>query len=345
MSKRPFVAVAVVVGILVAVAIAAFAYDSTQKDTIAKGVTAGGIDIGGMSKSEARKVLEQKLSAPLSQPLVVRYGHRKFHLSAARAHLTTDVEGMLDEAIDKSHSGFFVTRAFREATGGSVDAGVPSRVDYSKAAVRSLVRRVKRKVNREPQDATVQPSAEGLNAVPAKLGIAIRWRLLTKQVSAALVNPDGTREVVAKSKLTQPKVTTQDLASKYPSFIIVDRNSFRLRLFKNLKLAHTYTVAIGMAGLETPAGLYHIQDKQVNPSWHVPNSAWAGKLAGKVIPPGPDDPIKARWMGFFNGAGIHGTDEIGSLGHNASHGCVRMAIPDVEALYDQVSVGTPVFVA
>jgi lipoprotein-anchoring transpeptidase ErfK/SrfK len=50
-------------------------------------------------------------------------------------------------------------------------------------------------------------------------------------------------------------------------------------------------------------------------------------------------------MGFFNGAGIHGTDESGSLGSAASHGCVRMAIPDVEQLYDQVSVGTPVFVA
>jgi lipoprotein-anchoring transpeptidase ErfK/SrfK len=345
MSKRPFVAVAVVVGVLLAVAVAAFAYDSTQKDTIAKGVTAGGIDIGGMSRSEARKVLEDKLSSPLSKPLVVRYGHRKFTLSAARAHLTTDVDGMLDEAVAKSHGGFFVTRAVREATGGNVDANVPSRVDFSGAAVRRLVRRVKGKVDREPADATVQPAAAGLNTVPAKLGIAIRGRQLTKEVSAALVNPDGAREVVAKSKLTQPKVTTQDLASKYPSFIIIDRGAFRLRLFKDLKLAHTYTVAIGMQGLETPAGLYHIQDKQVNPSWHVPNSAWAGALAGRVIPPGPADPIKARWMGFFNGAGIHGTDEIYSLGHNASHGCVRMAIPDVEALYDQVSVGTPVFVA
>jgi lipoprotein-anchoring transpeptidase ErfK/SrfK len=100
-----------------------------------------------------------------------------------------------------------------------------------------------------------------------------------------------------------------------------------------------------MQGLETPAGLYKIQDKQVNPSWHVPNSPWAGKLAGKVIPPGPDDPIKARWMGFNGGAGIHGTAEVGSLGSAASHGCVRMAIPDVEELYDQVDVGTPVYVA
>src|SRR3954463_13583594 len=153
MSKRPFVAVAVVVGVLLAVAVAAFAYDTTQKDTIAKGVTAGGIDIGGMSASQAKKALEDKLSAPLSKPLVVRYGHRKFTLSAARAHLTTDVDGMVQEALDKSRGGNFVGRALRGVTGGSVDDNVPSRVNYSHAAVHALVQRVRSKANRLPQDA------------------------------------------------------------------------------------------------------------------------------------------------------------------------------------------------
>ena len=50
-------------------------------------------------------------------------------------------------------------------------------------------------------------------------------------------------------------------------------------------------------------------------------------------------------MGIFAGAGIHGTDEIYSLGSAASHGCIRMAIPDVIELYDQVAVGTPVYIA
>jgi lipoprotein-anchoring transpeptidase ErfK/SrfK len=77
----------------------------------------------------------------------------------------------------------------------------------------------------------------------------------------------------------------------------------------------------------------------------VPNSPWAGDLAGKVIPPGPDDPIKARWMGIYAGAGIHGTDADGSIGSAASHGCIRMHIPDVIELYDEVSVGTPVYIA
>jgi lipoprotein-anchoring transpeptidase ErfK/SrfK len=50
-------------------------------------------------------------------------------------------------------------------------------------------------------------------------------------------------------------------------------------------------------------------------------------------------------MGIAGGAGIHGTDDVGSLGTSASHGCIRMAIPDVEALFDQVEVGDAVFIA
>jgi lipoprotein-anchoring transpeptidase ErfK/SrfK len=105
-------------------------------------------------------------------------------------------------------------------------------------------------------------------------------------------------------------------------------------------------VAVGAVGFDTPAGLYHIQNKEINPTWHVPNSAWAGDLAGTTVPGGvPDNPLKARWLGIFDGAGIHGTDETYSLGHAASHGCIRMAIPDVIELYDQVPVGAPIYIA
>jgi len=143
----------------------------------------------------------------------------------------------------------------------------------------------------------------------------------------------------------QPKVTTANLAGKYPAVVTVDRGNFTLRLFKNLKLAKTYKIAVGQVGLETPAGVYHVQNKAINPAWHVPNSDWAGDLAGKVIPGGvPENPLKARWLGIFDGAGIHGTADIGSLGSAASHGCIRMAVPDVEELYDQVPVQAPVYI-
>ena len=126
---------------------------------------------------------------------------------------------------------------------------------------------------------------------------------------------------------------------------MVDRGAFQLRLYKDLKLKKSYRIAVGQVGLETPAGLYAIQNKAVNAAWTVPNSAWAGDMAGQVIPGGtPENPLKARWMGIFAGAGIHGTDQVGSLGSAASHGCVRMAIPDVIELYDQVEVKTPIYI-
>jgi lipoprotein-anchoring transpeptidase ErfK/SrfK len=134
------------------------------------------------------------------------------------------------------------------------------------------------------------------------------------------------------------------LARRYAAYITVDRAHFQLHLYQHLKLTRTYAIAVGQLGLETPAGLYHIQNKAVNPAWSVPHSAWAGSLAGSVIPPGPDDPLKARWLGIFDGAGIHGTDETWSLGHAASHGCIRMSVADVIELYDRVPVGTPIYI-
>jgi lipoprotein-anchoring transpeptidase ErfK/SrfK len=147
--------------------------------------------------------------------------------------------------------------------------------------------------------------------------------------------------------VTQPEVTKDELASRYPVAITINRSSFELRLWKNLELVETYPIAVGQVGLETPAGLYHVQNKAVDPAWTMPYSDWvAPEDRGKVIPGGvPENPLKARWLGIYAGAGIHGTDATYSLGTAASHGCIRMAIPDVIELYDQVPVSAPVYIA
>ena len=143
----------------------------------------------------------------------------------------------------------------------------------------------------------------------------------------------------------KPEVTTDELAARYPTYLTVNRSTFELSLWKDLELAKTYTVAIGAQGFDTPAGVYSIQNMAVDPAWSVPEADWAGSLAGTVVPGGvPENPLKERWMGIFDGAGIHGTDDVASLGTAASHGCVRMSIPDVIELYDQVDVGTPIYI-
>jgi lipoprotein-anchoring transpeptidase ErfK/SrfK len=167
--------------------------------------------------------------------------------------------------------------------------------------------------------------------------------LLTRELREAVVG-GGPHTVRAHVHPTAPDVTTEEVAARFPSYLTLDRANFTLRLWKDLELARTYTVAVGQEGLETPEGLYAIEAMEENPTWHVPESDWAGDLAGKTIPPGPENPIKARWMAIYEGAGIHGTEETASLGSAASHGCVRMSIPDVEELYEEVEVGTPVFI-
>ena len=344
MRQRSFIFVAVVIVALLAGTVGAVAYDSSRDDLIASGVTVAGVDVGGMHAAEARRIVARELRKPLSRPVAVMHGTWKFELTARKAGVHADVDGMVDEALAASRNGNIVTRVARDLTGGEEDAQVPPRVTYSRAAVRRLVERVKTKVDRPARDAKVDfPSLDRVKEQP---GFKVNAASLEQRVEQALSVPGVDRRVAAPVDRIQPKVTRAQLAKRYPVLLVADRDNFQLRLYKKLRLVHSYTVAVGAVGFDTPAGMYHIQNKAVDPAWTVPHSDWAGDLAGTVVPGGvPDNPLKARWLGIFNGAGIHGTDETYSLGHAASHGCIRMAIPDVIALYDQVPVGAPIYIA
>jgi lipoprotein-anchoring transpeptidase ErfK/SrfK len=332
----------VIMGLLLAVGV--WAYDDAQKDQIAPGVEIGGVDVGGRSADSARKVIKRDVVAPLKQPVVVTYNGKSYTLSADQLHAKADVDGMVQEAIDRSRQGTILDRVSRYASGGDVNANLMTRVSYDKKAVKDFVNQLSDEIDQEAVDATVVPDGSRLAKEAGHAGRAVDKAQMTDEINAAAQSPGRDQPVHAVVKTTKPEVTTKDLPQAFPRYIYIDRGGFTLRFYEHLKLVKSYTIAVGQQGLETPAGLYHALDKQVNPSWHVPNSAWAGSLAGQVIPPGPADPLKARWIGIFDGAGIHGTDDIGSLGSAASHGCVRMAIPDVIDLYDRVDVGDPIYI-
>jgi lipoprotein-anchoring transpeptidase ErfK/SrfK len=141
------------------------------------------------------------------------------------------------------------------------------------------------------------------------------------------------------------RITAKDLRHVYGTIITIDKAHFRLRLFKHLRISKSYGVAVGQPAYPTPSGLFSITNKAVNPTWSAPNSPWAGAYANETVPGGSaQNPLKARWMGIVNGVGIHGTGEPGSIGSRASHGCIRMRVPDVIDLYPRVPVGTPVLI-
>jgi lipoprotein-anchoring transpeptidase ErfK/SrfK len=124
--------------------------------------------------------------------------------------------------------------------------------------------------------------------------------------------------------------------------IVVTLSAFHVQLIRDGRVVMSFPIAIGQSAFPTPTGNYQVVNKQKDPTWRPPpGSSWAKGLG--PIPPGPGNPLGTRWIGTSAPfVGIHGTPADWSVGTRASHGCIRMHIPDVERLYDQVSVGMPV---
>jgi hypothetical protein len=346
--QKSFIVLATFLFLLISGSIGVYAYDASRDDLIADGVTVGGVHVGGMRAAEARATIEDQLTQPLQEPLVVKHGKRRFRLTAQEAKLHVEAERMVQEALEKSREGNVLSRTIRGLTGDDPEEStLPARVSYSQDAVDALVKKVEGAVNQPAQNAEVTFSGTSLGTVEGQEGVDVKTGKLRRAIKAELVLPHADRVVEVSTRVTQPEVTRDELASQYPVAVTINRSGFELRLWKNLKLVKTYPIAVGQVGLETPAGLYHVQNKAVDPAWTMPYSDWvAPEDQGKVIPGGvPENPLKARWLGIYAGAGIHGTDATYSLGTAASHGCIRMAIPDVIELYDQVPVSTPVYIA
>ena len=289
----------------------AYAYDSSQEDKIADGVTIGGVDVGGLNAAEAEKRVHHQLLAPLQHSLKVGYDGDSWKLAGQAAQgPRRPRSGRRSEALDASREGglpgprrpLHHRRRSRQARLGR---------RHLLAAGRQQVRPPRRRRDRPRSRRTPRSkrAATRSTSPPAVYGRKLRDNLLTKQIDDAVLNANADHTIAARTHSMKPEVLGDEVAAKYPSYLTLDRATFTLRLWKHLKLAKTYTVAVGMEGLETPEGLYAIQEKEENPTWHVPESSWAGSLAGQDIPPGPENPIKARWMGIFEGAGIHGTEE------------------------------------
>lgn len=148
------------------------------------------------------------------------------------------------------------------------------------------------------------------------------------------------RKGLAVDGLVGPDVRSA-LLGRLPGRVEIDLSERRLTLVRGETPTRSYPVAVGQPRYPTPTGSFRIVDKQVDPIWTPPNSPWAAEL--DTIPAGPGNPLGTRWIGTSRPAiGIHGTHAVGSIGTAASHGCVRMRIADVEELYREITVGTPI---
>lgn len=116
--------------------------------------------------------------------------------------------------------------------------------------------------------------------------------------------------------------------------IVVSLEDRKLALVEDGQVKKVYTVAVGKPTTPSPVGTFTIARRVKNPVY---------QHDGKVVQPGPGNPVGTRWMGLsVKGYGIHGTNEPKSIGKAASHGCIRMARKDLEEMYGMVQVGDTV---
>lgn len=156
-----------------------------------------------------------------------------------------------------------------------------------------------------------------------------------KETTAALLEYKQTR------KLGDAPVLDKATAKSLAGALKIDVSERKIYYYDEGKLVKTYGVAVGQPRYPTPTGHYQIISKVYHPTWSPPPSPWASGL--EPVPPGPDNPLGTRWMGLSAPhVGIHGTPSDSSIGTAASHGCIRMHIPEVEQLFELVYVGTPV---
>ena len=116
--------------------------------------------------------------------------------------------------------------------------------------------------------------------------------------------------------------------------LLISLPDHRLAVIEDGQVRKIYSVAVGKESTPSPTGSFHIVARVVDPTYYH---------EGKVIAPGPRNPLGDRWMGLDRkGYGIHGTNAPSSIGKSASHGCIRMAKRDLEELFAMVKVGDEV---
>jgi lipoprotein-anchoring transpeptidase ErfK/SrfK len=300
-------------------------------ERLPEGATIAGVAVGGLGPYGARVELRRQLEPKFEQPIEARVHGRRTLLATARLGQVVHYGEMVDAAYEQLSRGELVhVRLVRTIDGDTLTAAVSA---------------LARPFYRSPRNARARFGITHVARIAGRSGRSVDVGALRRDLLAELRTPKGARWVRGRLVTVKPAVRRADLRRIYPTYVSVSRRGRTVRLFKRLRLARRYTVAVGAAGYDTPAGMHRVLSKQVNPTWYVPNRPWAGSLAGQTIPPGDSrNPLKARFIALGGGVGFHGTADLASIGQAASHGCIRMRIPDVISLYNRVSVGTPVLI-
>ena len=285
---------------------------------IQPGVTIGGLLVGGLTRDEARELVEERFGKPIT---LIAPG-RKLRVAPEELGAAAYVSKAVKTAVRVQREGF----------------QVPLSIDVANTKLTRFLAQLGKRTDRQPVDASLTLRRFTPVAHPSSPGRRLMQVIAAQKLSLAIRKHERSFELPYQE--LEPKVTEKDLGKA----IVIKRGSNQLLYYNGDKLKRSFRVATGQSSYPTPLGHYEIVTMQRNPWWYPPEgSAWAE--GAEPVPPGPGNPLGTRWMGISSPyVGIHGTPDAASIGYSASHGCIRMLIPQVEWLFQRVDVGTPVFI-
>ncbi len=286
--------------------------------TIAAGVTVGGeVLVGGLSPAQATA----DVKAFFGRPLTLKIG--KVTLRATPRQLGASA---------------YVADAIRRARIAFPGGNVPLKVAAPQRHLEWYVRKLAKRFDRKPVDSKLLLRDSKPFVTRDKAGQRVRQLLVVRDLFRSL-KTHVRAPIVLRPEVVPPTTTRSSVGD----VIVIRRGLNRLFLYNGMTHRRTFGVATGESRYPTPLGRYEIIVKWRNPWWYPPASDWAKDA--EPIPPGPGNPLGTRWMGISAPAvGIHGTPDPASIGYSVSHGCIRMRIPEVEWLFNQVDIGTPVYI-
>jgi lipoprotein-anchoring transpeptidase ErfK/SrfK len=116
--------------------------------------------------------------------------------------------------------------------------------------------------------------------------------------------------------------------------VVVSIPDHKLAVVQSGRVLKIFSTAVGAPESPSPSGVFQIVNSISDPTWYT---------KGKAVPPGPSNPLGPHWLGLsLKGYGIHGTSNPRSIGHDASHGCIRLRNTDIRELAKMVQVGDAV---
>lgn len=323
-------------------AAAAVRMESSATKVSLNGFQVGGIDLAGLDSATAMDKLRERFEAPLDQPIQITIDGRSLQ-STTRRELgaSTDVEDVYRRAVQLHKDIPLLKRLWYRITGMSVGKSleVETRVDGNKAA--ELVTSVAREVNRAPVNASLSVAGGSFKIVDGAAGYALDEDAAVEAIQAA--STGKAPRIALAGRPVAPAVTKD----QFKDVIVIKVGENKLYHYEGERLVKTYDVATGLPGYPTPIGQFKIVQKRFRPTWVNPargKGQWGEKLPAQ-IGPGPSNPLGTRAMNLNSpGIRIHGTTAENSVGYNASRGCIRMRMPEVEELFELVDVGTPVII-